>query len=404
MALPTCMASKLKALLEEESEHQWLAIGVFFVFILVGAFAIGGTEHFVGDQLTPITAQHAGAMVMDIEYSPTNDSYTALVYAPSVGYQMFTEHPSDNSATAIYDADAVDEGRNVSFLKSMQDGHVMLSIENNELIELNSRTKTTYVYSDQNGSFAIYDAAEDDSGNLLLLTKEGQGTSFRGTAGLYPTAPMSMTSGIRWDHVEAHSPGLWIGIGTHTTTSGADGSSPASPDPTPAIGWITWDGGNQTPVMDRVKTFPNGLFHSIQSASDGIIIGGTHSSIHVNAGGDYQEIDAPCAIAVADQEGSVWFIGEAGSTTISQWTGGELSVHLLSKPVPISVSVGGSQGDFVHFHGMNAIGEPSQWSIDIQANGSIENGRGFLNLLFIMAGTFLLASMAWSAFNKMREF
>ncbi|MDG1552405.1 MAG: hypothetical protein P8Q87_02640, partial [Candidatus Poseidonia sp.] len=223
------MASRLKALLEEESEHQWLAIGVFFVFILVGAFAIGGTEHFVGDRLTPITAQHSGAMVMDIEYSNTNDSYTALVYAPSVGYQMFTEHPSDNSVSAIYSADDVDEGRNVSFLKSMQDGHVMLSIENNELVELTSRTKTTYVYSEENGSFAIYDAAEDDSGNLLFLTKEGQGTSFRGTNGLYPTAPMSMTSGIQWLHVEAHSPGLWIGIGTHTTTSGADGSSPASP-------------------------------------------------------------------------------------------------------------------------------------------------------------------------------
>jgi hypothetical protein len=403
MALPACMASRLKALLEEESEHQWLAIGVFFVFILVGAFAIGGTEHFVGDQLTPITAEHAGGLVMDIEYSNTNDSYTALVYAPNAGYHMFTEHPSDNSLTGIYDPDGVNEGRNVSFLKTMQDGHMMLSVENNELVELTSRMQTTFVYSDANGSFAIYDAAEDNSENLLFLTKESQGTSFRGTVGLNPTAPMSMTSGIQWQHIEAHSPGLWIGIGMHTT-SGADGSSPASPEPTPAIGWITWEGDNQTPVMKRVKTFPNGLFHSIQSVSDGIVIGGTHSSIHVNAQGDYFEVDAPCTIAVADQEGSVWFIGEAGSSMIAQWTDGELRTHLLSKSIPISASVAGSQGDFVHFHGTNAAGEPSQWSIDIQANGSIENGRGFLNLLFILAGTFLLATMALSAFNKMREF
>mgnify|MGYP006110303975 CR=1 FL=1 len=240
--------------------------------------------------------------------------------------------------------------------------------------------------------------------NDLELTKESQGTSFRGTVGLNPTAPMSMASGIQWQHIEARSPGHWIGIGTHTTTSGADGSSPASPEPTPAIGWITWDGGNQTPVMERVKTFPNSLFHSIQSVSDGIVIGGTHFSIHVNAQGDYLEVDAPCAIAVADQEGSVWFIGEAGSSVIAQWTDGELRTHLLSKSIPISASVAGTQGDFVHFHGMNAAGEPAQWSIDIQANGSIENGRGFLNLLFILAGTFLMAMMALSAFNKMREF
>ena len=34
------MASGWRKLLEEESEHQWLAIGVFFVFIIVGGFLI----------------------------------------------------------------------------------------------------------------------------------------------------------------------------------------------------------------------------------------------------------------------------------------------------------------------------------------------------------------------------
>jgi len=34
------MAGRWRRLLEEESEHQWLSIGVFFAFILMGAFAI----------------------------------------------------------------------------------------------------------------------------------------------------------------------------------------------------------------------------------------------------------------------------------------------------------------------------------------------------------------------------
>ena len=396
------MASKLKALLEEESEHQWLALGVFFLFVLVGAFAIEGTEQFVGDQLTPISAQHQGSMVMDIEYHDSNDSYTALVYTPQAGYHLFTEHPSDNSATLVYSPDDNDQGRNVTFLKSMYDGDIMLSIANNELTELSSTTATTYIYSDQNGSFAIYDSSEQENGDLLLLTKEGQNTSFRGIFELKPTAPMSMTSGIQWQHVEAHSPGVWIGIGTHTTTSGTDGSSPASPEPTPAIGWIKWDGGSQTPVMDRVKTFPSGLFHSIEPVPNGLIVGGTDYSYHINAKGDYQEIDARGVIAVADQEGAVWFVGEAGTSTITQWSDGEIKKHLLSKQIPISATAGGSQGDFVHFHGMNAIGEPAQWSIDIQANGSIESGRGFLNLLFLLGGTFLMSMMAWTALSRMR--
>lgn len=398
------MASKLKALLEEESEHQWLAIGVFFLFILVGAFAIDGTERFVGDQLTPITAQHKGSMVMDIEYHQNNDSYTALVYAPLAGYQLFTEHPGDNSATYLYNSDDNDQGRNVTFLKSMPDGDIMLSITQNELIELSSNTASTYVYSSENGEFTIYDAAEQDETepDRLLLTKEGKNTSFRGTVGLIPTAPMSMSSGVQWHQVQAHSPGTWVGIGTYTNAAGSDGSSPASPEPRPALGLIEWDGGSQTPLLKTVEIYSAGLFHSLATTSNGTIVGGTESSFFVNEEGDFIPLEAPCIIAVADQEGSVWFVGEAGSSTLSHYEDGELETHLLSKHVPISATVAGAQGDFIHLHGMNAIGEPAQWSIDIQANGSIESGRGFLNLLFLVGGTALMSMMAWTAFQRMR--
>ncbi len=404
MALPRSMASRLKALLEEESEHQWLAIGVFFLFVLVGAFAIEGTEQFVGDQLTPITVQHKGSMVMDIEYHQDNDSYTALVYAPQVGYQLFTEHPSDNSATYLYNSDDNDQGRNVTFLKSMPDGDIMLSIAENELIELSSNTASTYVYSSDNGEFTIIDAAEqdDETADRLLLTKEGQNTSFRGTVGLIPTAPMSMSSGVQWHQVEAHSPGIWVAIGTYTSAAGFDGSSPASPEPRPALGLIAWDGGSQTPVLKDSDVYSSGLFHSISTASNGIIVGGTEASILVDENGDFIPLDAPCIITVADQEGSVWFVGEAGTSTLNHYEDGELQTYLLSKHVPISATVGGSQGDFVHFHGMNAIGEPAQWSIDIQANGSIESGRGFLNLLFLIGGACLMSMMAWTALQRMR--
>ena len=42
------MASGWRKLLEEESEHQWLAIGVFFIFIIIGGFLIGGTNSLEG--------------------------------------------------------------------------------------------------------------------------------------------------------------------------------------------------------------------------------------------------------------------------------------------------------------------------------------------------------------------
>ena len=42
------MAKVWKQILKQESEHQWLAIGVFFVFIILGAVMIKGTSFIPG--------------------------------------------------------------------------------------------------------------------------------------------------------------------------------------------------------------------------------------------------------------------------------------------------------------------------------------------------------------------
>ena len=42
------MASGWRKLLEEESEHQWLALGLFLTFVVIGGFLIGGTRNLEG--------------------------------------------------------------------------------------------------------------------------------------------------------------------------------------------------------------------------------------------------------------------------------------------------------------------------------------------------------------------
>ncbi|MGB0951301.1 MAG: hypothetical protein ACPGWQ_04835, partial [Poseidonia sp.] len=61
--------------------------------------------------------------------------------------------------------------------------------------------------------------------------------------------------------------------------------------------------------------------------------------------------------------------------------------------VPVEVTDAGMQGDHVHVHGVDENGFPIQWSIDITADGSIESGRGFLNLMFLLFGGVMLSMM-----------
>jgi hypothetical protein len=390
------MADGWRRLLEEESEHQWLTLSLFGLFVLFGAFAIDATEHFVGDRITPITTELEGE---------GNTSYTSLVYTPNAGYHMFTEHVEDNTVMAIYSPETNDLGGQVNFLKTMPDGEILYSVAQNQLIGLKGNMMVTYDYSTGDENFAIHDVAESvgDTAQRMLLTHEGTDASFRGVSGMTPTEPMSTSSGVKWHHVEHHSEGLWMALGTHISTSGADGSSPATPQSRPVLGWITWPGDASTPVLRNVQMFGTGLFHSFAHSGDDVIVGGTVESLVVASDQTVVSLNAPAAKVVNDLDGTAWFIGPLGSTTLASYHGGVLEHHQLSRPVPVDVSDAGAQGDHVHVHGVDENGTPILWSIDITANGSIESGRGFLNLLFLLGGGVLLSMMAKHAIDQLRS-
>ena len=399
------MAGRWRRLLEEESEHQWLTLSMFALFVLFGAFAIDATEHFVGDRITKVTAQHQGGLVLDIEYHENNASYTSLVFAPGAGYHLFTEHVDDGTASVVYSPESIDLADEVNFMKTMPDGEILFSIEPNQLVGLQGNTMVTYDYGLEDDAFTVLDVAEyenQDATQRLMLTKEGSTNSFRGVVGMAPTAPMSTSSGVQWHAVEAHSEGLWVGLGTHISASGADGSSPATPDPRPVLGWITWNGDEATPVLRNVQMFASGMFHSFASSGTDLIVGGTVESLIITSDQEVQALDAPSAMVVSDLEGTAWFIGALGSTTVATYNGGVFEVHQLSRPVPVDVSDAGAQQEFIHVHGTDASGQPIQWSIDITADGSIESGRGFLNLLFLLGGGIMLAMMGMYAVEQLR--
>ena len=60
------MASGLQRLFEEESEHQWLAIGLFALFALAGGWAISATGTISSIGNAPVTAGWQGHDVLDV--------------------------------------------------------------------------------------------------------------------------------------------------------------------------------------------------------------------------------------------------------------------------------------------------------------------------------------------------
>tara|TARA_X000001036_G_C20410134_1_gene696674 strand:- start:185 stop:703 length:519 start_codon:yes stop_codon:yes gene_type:complete len=169
------------------------------------------------------------------------------------------------------------------------------------------------------------------------------------------------------------------------------------------LGWITWAGDANTPVLRNVQMFGSGVFHGFAESGTELVVGGTVESLIISADEEVKPINAPCALAVSDTDGKVWFIGPLGSTNLATYDNGVLEVHQLSRHIPVEVSDAGAQGEHVHVHGTDGEGNPIQWSIDITADGSIESGRGFINLLFLLSGGILLAMMATHAIEQLRQ-
>ena len=397
------MAGGWRRFLEEESEHQWISIGVFFAFIILGALAIGATEHFVGAREVDIQAAHRGGLVTEIVYGPSQNAYTALVYSPQAGYELYTEDTYHGTITPIYTPDTLDKGADVKFLKLMPNGEVLFSVANNEVIGLQGNEMVTYVYPTTNGEFGILDAAEIGDGETvqrILLTQEGAKTSVRGISGMQPTHPMSTSSGVQWHSIEAIGDNRWLALGIHIGTAGADGSSPATPQARPVLGWIVWDGSEATPELETVRTYAGGVFHGMAVTDDGVVVGGTEESLLVRGPDTIESLGVRSTAMAMDEEGTVWLFGQLGSTVLWTVEEGELETHVLGRAMPVEPSAVGAIGSHVHVHGTDDQGQPVEWSIDISANGSIESGRGFLNLLYLLTGSVVLALMLRYAINE----
>ena len=189
--LPASMASGWRKLLEEESEHQWLAIGVFFVFIIVGGFLIGGTSSLEGMVLGTDPSHdlvfEEGEFLLEIDYhedASWSQAHSAILKT-STGLKMYQQMDSDD----VDDILPVNDPRieNITLFTADEDGTVTFSSSLNTLSTYVNGMISDQILDDGYGSeFGINAMASDSSSllnNRLLVTSEDGGSGLRGLNG-----------------------------------------------------------------------------------------------------------------------------------------------------------------------------------------------------------------------------
>jgi len=417
---PAIMAKGWRGLLEEESEHQWVAISGFFVFIIIGAIAIQGTSSLPGVDYRSNGLETVDGRVMNIVYGESG-SYTASVLSDEGGVIF---HYDKNGDVRDIGADYEDV-LGMTFLTQLHDGSIAVSPSNNtlEVIHVNSENlqRTIIPVNFNQETFDILDVAEQSNGDAyhwLMATDEGNSTSLRGfgniASPLQPaqaafgeatvTSAMVNSDGYEWNMVEALDDGTWVAVGLMINPMEADENSPAAPIKKPVIGIISWSAGPSAPMLISYEELNQGEIHSLVKMDNGsILAAGTDSAVHISLDGAMTEMHVSSESAVLDEKGDVWMFGSQGSTSIIRMRDGIPEKMPLARQLPLSVEVSGVSDDVIYGFGIGQSGEPSTYSIDTLAIGSIESGRGLLNFLFFTASSVVMGVMLWTAFTRMRQ-
>ena len=409
--LANVMASGWRKLLEEESEHQWLAIGLFFVFIIIGGFLIGGTNSLEGMVLGTDPSDdlvfEEGDYLIDVEYhrdASWSEAHSGILKTHQ-GYKMYQQMSPDDVDDILPENDI--SIANVTMFTANSDGILTFSTALNTLSTYVDGMISDQILSDTHGSeFGINGLATDPSSllnNRLLITSEDGGSGLRGLNG---QGLVSMTSPLQdsvvWEEIVYLKDSTFLVAGTFTIQTSSS-QSPALLSPQIVLAHVFWDGDSTAPQIVRQMMGNGSEIHSMSRTADGGAVASTDQEFYIVSKNSVQVLSYSSTSMVYEPEyDRAWLFGERGSESILRVDveTGESSVKKLGYPLPIMPTSGVISGETLYVHGFDAQGEADRLSLDLSIEGSLSSGRGFLNFAFIIVGVIMIATQGYLMVEK----
>ena len=391
-------------MLKQESEHQWIAIAGFFVFIIIGAVFIKGTSHIPGVDLIE-NELGAEYRIMDSKYAD-EDKFFMLTYTNGEFEYLAVE--SGNKEVLIDSNSDIDAG-SVSGITMTDNDSILIANggDNAYLIEDSVVSNFQINFGQDDFSLTQIEQSNDYSDQFLLITKEND--NLQGIRGLNISGITSSSTpnneNVRWDSVTHVSVGKWVATGIYNTPVTSGDQSPATPDMKPVWATILWDGGHTAPMIENIKIGTFGEYHSmIKLNHNHVIIAGTHETILLNhESGNVKNIDYSSVAGLSDKCNSAWLFNGKDSSSVLRFEGTSWGIEELPHKIPIDIESNGFDGNTIYLHGIDDNGNSKTLTFDTSAVGSIESGSGFINLAFIIVSLTMFTIMAVNVLDKFRK-
>ena len=391
-------------MLKQESEHQWIAIAGFFVFIIIGAIFIKGNSHIPGVDLIE-NELGTEYRIMDSKYADEDNSFMLTYTSGEFEYLAVN---SGNKEVLIDSNSDIDAG-SISGITMIDNGSVLIANGGSNAYLIDDSNISTFEinFGQDNFSLAQIEQSNDYSDLFLLITTEND--NLQGIRGLNASGITSSSTpnneNVRWDSVSHVSTGKWIATGVYNTPVTSGDQSPAAPDMKPVWATILWDGGPTAPMIENIKIGLFGEYHSmIKLNHNHVIIAGTHETILLNhRAGSVINIDYSSVAGLSDNCNSAWLFNGKDSNSVLRFEGTSWDIEELPHQIPINIEASGFDGNTIYLHGMDDNGNSKTLTFDTSAVGSIESGSGFINLAFIIVSLIMFTIMAVNVLDKFRK-
>lgn len=391
-------------MLKQESEHQWIAITGFFVFIIVGAIFIKGTSHIPGVDLVD-NELGADYRVMDAKYIDESNSFM-LTYTND-GYEYIILNSGE--LNVIIDSTSETDVDSISGITLVDNDSVLIANGENNAYLIKDSTLYNFEINFGLDDFSLsqIEQSENHPDRYLMITQEID--NLQGIRGLNTTGITSSSTpnneNVRWDKISHVSNGKWIATGIYNTPVTTGDQSPAAPGMKPVWATILWDGGHTAPMIDNINLGVFGEYHStIELNHDNVIIAGTHETVLFNhITGTTHDIDYSSVAGLSDNCDSAWLFNGKDSTSVLRFVGTSWDVEELPHKIPLQIEASGFDGSTIYLHGIDDNGNSKTLTFDTTAVGSIESGSGFINLTFIIVSLIMFSIMAVNILDKFRK-
>lgn len=402
------MAKVWKQILKQESEHQWLAIGAFFVFIILGAVMIKGTSFIPGIDLLDNEIGD-DFRIMESTYIDENENYL-LTYSQG-DYQLVWTN--NGNSTTVIGLDSNHDASSIDFITKLSNDSIIIPQEGSSMLLIQDGMIFPFETNFVDDVFAIEHIVENqekDNDNLLMLTSETDGKyGFRGLdSNGITSSPTPDNQNVEWQKVASIGDQLWIATGIYVPSPSVGENSPATPSIHPVYASIIWSGGHTAPMINYlspIDTKEFGEYHSIIHYNhDEVIIAGTHETIRFNhVTNSAEKIDFASVAGISDDCNSAWLFNGMDSRSVLRISEDNHEIMKLPHELPLTVESSGFDGETIYLHGTDNSGTSKVLTFDTSAVGSIESGRGFLNLSFIIVSLIIFSVMAVNVYDRFRQ-